>query len=200
MKAYSALTLAVLILCTHALAEEPRPASPPPAESIVPEPGMTARKLSDSECQALSEDPRLVLALEAAGSDGLQANFSTAWRVTSASGLPGSEVWVRLFSADGTAVNQSLVLQEGGQPESFFIHDVLETADGARTSSAEPSQNGFWGCGSWSGWTLQSTWCGHRFWCFGKNQKGIWKTWWRSRQCRNGVQVIQKDVFDRCGC
>lgn len=93
-----------------------------------------------------------------------------------------------------------LVYQEsaGVEPKIFF--EERNTNKAGSQGSQNQTQGIFGGCDSWTPWSITGTECAGRFFCFSKNQVGMYQTFQRQRQCKKGLQVAYKSVFLYCGC
>lgn len=93
-----------------------------------------------------------------------------------------------------------LVYQEGAGAEPSIFFEQRSTNKAGPQESQNQTQGIFGGCDPWTPWGITGTQCAGRFFCFSKNQVGMYQTLQRQRQCKNGLQVAYKSVFLYCGC
>lgn len=158
----------------------------------------------------VTADPQFKAALAVIAEQNETVNLSEGRLVTSRR-TPGAgevvfRVTVRGTSEPGEYGKLVYMEQRGGRPLVFFDEERAGERGGApAAASAAPASPPAPAAMSiclkpWGAWKTTNTYCGFRYLCVFKNQKGMFRTETRSRQCPKGVQTQTRTCAISCGC
>jgi hypothetical protein len=161
----------------------------------------TGRPVTDAELARIVSQPGFAETRELIAEQGGEIALSDGLVYTYANGVAGTETRFSVSTADGQAPADDLVFQQADREAYFyFLAQTTDTGTEPIAQSTDAQTSGIFGCGAWSSWAFVGTYCGNHFWCFGKNQKGTYAKYTRTRQCRNGIQQANRTNFVGCGC
>lgn len=103
-------------------------------------------------------------------------------------------------SAAGQKPEYGKLIYEKGVDGKELVY--FDEPTGSRPAAQDNSENArLLGCGAWSNWNETGRDCRATFWtCMVQNQRAIFISYRRERQCRNRTQVQTKTVRMRCDC